>query len=163
LKVVFYRFDFCPNCTCSDTLLTVKLPIGFRASGVKAGIKPSGNPDLALFASGMPCVWAFAGTQNVAVAASVKRARMLYASNKSLQAVVVNAGNANCVTGEQGVQTDARMAAITAQELNLEPDAVMTASTGVIGVQLPVSKLEAGIPAAGRRWGCFSSLRQQPS
>jgi glutamate N-acetyltransferase / amino-acid N-acetyltransferase len=126
----------------------VKLPIGFRASGVKAGIKPSGNPDLALFVSGTPCAWAFAGTQNVAVAASVQRGRALYASEKSLQAIVVNAGNANCVTGEQGIQTDARMAAITALELNLEPGAVMTASTGVIGVQLPVAKLETGIPLA---------------
>ncbi len=126
----------------------MKLPIGFRASGVKAGIKPSGNPDLALFVSGMPCAWAFAGTQNVAVAASVQRGRALYASHKSLQAIVVNAGNANCVTGEQGIQTDARMAAITAGQLKLEPDAVITASTGVIGVQLSVSKLEAGIPLA---------------
>jgi glutamate N-acetyltransferase / amino-acid N-acetyltransferase len=144
---------FCPNCTYSDTLVRVKLPIGFRASGVKAGIKPSGNPDLALFVSGTPCAWAFAGTQNVAVAASVQRGRALYASNKSLQAIVVNAGNANCVTGEQGIQTDAQMAAITALELNLEADAVMTASTGVIGVQLPVSKLEAGIPAASAALG----------
>ncbi len=126
----------------------MKLPIGFRASGVKAGIKPSGNPDLALFVSGTPCAWAFAGTQNVAVAASVQRGRTLYANHKSLQAIVVNAGNANCVTGEQGIQTDAKMAAIAAFELNLEPEAVMTASTGVIGVQLSVAKLEAGIPAA---------------
>ncbi len=84
----------------------------------------------------------------MAVAASVQRARALYSSNKGLQAIVVNAGNANCVTGEQGIQTDARMATIAALELNLESDAVMTASTGVIGVQLPVAKLEAGIPAA---------------
>jgi glutamate N-acetyltransferase / amino-acid N-acetyltransferase len=115
---------------------------------VKAGIKPSGNPDLALFVSGTPCTWAFAGTQNIAVAASVRRARALYANTSSLQAIVVNAGNANCVTGKQGVQTDARMAELTAQELNLEPNAVITASTGVIGVQLAVAKLEAGIPVA---------------
>jgi glutamate N-acetyltransferase / amino-acid N-acetyltransferase len=137
----------------------VKLPIGFRASGVKAGIKPSGNPDLALFVSGTPCAWAFAGTQNVAVAASVKRARILYANSKNVQAIVVNAGNANCVTGDQGVQTDARMAELTAQELLLEPDAVITASTGVIGVQLPVSKLEAGIPLARAALG----LELEPS
>ena len=126
----------------------MKLPIGFRASGIKAGIKPSGNPDLALFVSATPCVWAFAGTQNLAAAASVHRARDLYAKAGHLQAIVVNAGNANCVTGEQGVQTDARMAALAAGELNLEPNAVVTASTGVIGVQLPVTKLEAGLPLA---------------
>jgi glutamate N-acetyltransferase / amino-acid N-acetyltransferase len=126
----------------------MKLPIGFRAAGVRANIKPSGNPDLALIVSGSPCAWAFAGTQNVAAAASVHRARRVYAESSSLQALVINAGNANCVTGEQGVKVDARMAEITAQELNLEPSQVLTASTGVIGVQLPIEKLEAGIPVA---------------
>jgi glutamate N-acetyltransferase / amino-acid N-acetyltransferase len=126
----------------------MRLPIGFRASGVRANIKPSGNPDLALIVSGSPCAWAFAGTQNVAAAASVHRARRVYAEGLSLQALVINAGNANCVTGEQGVKVDARMAEITAQELKLEPNQVLTASTGVIGVQLPIEKLEAGIPAA---------------
>jgi glutamate N-acetyltransferase / amino-acid N-acetyltransferase len=126
----------------------MRLPIGFRAAGVRANIKPSGNPDLALIVSGSPCAWAFAGTQNVAAAASVHRAREVYASGSSLQALVINAGNANCVTGEQGVQVDARMAEIAAHELSLEPNQVLTASTGVIGVQLPVEKLEAGIPAA---------------
>ena len=126
----------------------MKLPIGFRAAGVRANIKPSGNPDLALIVSGTPCAWAFAGTQNLAAAASIHRARRVYADGSSLQALIVNAGNANCVTGEQGVQTDARMAEITAQELNLEPQQILTASTGVIGMQLPVQKLEAGIPAA---------------
>jgi glutamate N-acetyltransferase / amino-acid N-acetyltransferase len=126
----------------------MRLPIGFRASGVRANIKPSGNPDLALIVSGSPCAWAFAGTQNVAAAASVHRARRVYAEGSSLQAFVINAGNANCVTGELGVKVDARMAEIAAQELNLEPNQVLTASTGVIGVQLPIEKLEAGIPAA---------------
>jgi glutamate N-acetyltransferase / amino-acid N-acetyltransferase len=126
----------------------MKLPIGFRAAGVRANIKPSGNPDLALIVSGSPCAWAFAGTQNVAAAASVHRARRVYAEGSSLQALVINAGNANCVTGEQGVRVDARMAEIAAQELQLEPSHVLTASTGVIGVQLPIEKLEAGIPAA---------------
>jgi glutamate N-acetyltransferase / amino-acid N-acetyltransferase len=126
----------------------MKLPIGFRAAGVRANIKPSGNPDLALIVSGTPCAWAFAGTQNVAAAASVHRARRVYAEGSSLQAFVINAGNANCVTGEQGVKVDARMAEIAAHELQLEPNQVLTASTGVIGVQLPIEKLEAGIPAA---------------
>ena len=126
----------------------MRLPIGFRASGVKAGIKPSGKPDLALIASGSPCAWAFAGTQNLAAAASVQRARTLYASGAPLQAIVVNAGNANCVTGDRGVQTDARMAEIAGSELDLEAGRVLTASTGVIGVQLPVEKLERGLPEA---------------
>ncbi|NJK45274.1 MAG: bifunctional glutamate N-acetyltransferase/amino-acid acetyltransferase ArgJ [Pleurocapsa sp. SU_196_0] len=126
----------------------MQLPKGFRASGVKAGIKPSGNPDLALVVSDAPCAWAFSGTQNLAAAASIRRARGLYASGETLRAVIVNAGNANCVTGEQGVQTDARMAELAALELRLEASAVLTASTGVIGVQLPVEKLEVGVPSA---------------
>ena len=126
----------------------MRLPIGFRAAGVRANIKPSGNPDLALIVSGSPCAWAFAGTQNVAAAASVHRARRVYAEGSSLQALVINAGNANCVTGEQGVRVDARMAEIAAKELKLAPNQVLTASTGVIGVQLPIEKLEAGIPSA---------------
>ena len=126
----------------------MQLPTGFRSSGVKAGIKKSGNPDVALVVSESPCAWALSTTQNLAAAASVHRARSLYSSGRALQAIVVNAGNANCVTGEQGVRTDRRMAEIAAHELSLEPALVLTASTGVIGVQLPIEKLEAGIPVA---------------
>ncbi len=124
------------------------LPSGFRSSGVKAGIKKSGNADVALIACDVPCAWALSTTQNLAAAASVHRARALYSSGAMLQAIVVNAGNANCVTGEQGARTDRRMAELAAHELRLKADAVLTASTGVIGVQLPVEKLEVGIPAA---------------
>ena len=126
----------------------MNLPNGFRSSGVKAGIKKSGNSDVALIVSDAPCAWALSTTQNLAAAASVHRARSLYSSGAALQAIVVNAGNANCVTGEQGVRTDRRMAEIAAHELNLEALSVLTASTGVIGVQLPVERLEVGIPLA---------------
>ena len=126
----------------------MQLPSGFRSSGVKAGIKKSGNSDVALIVSDAPCAWALSTTQNLAAAASVHRARDLYSSGAALQAIVVNAGNANCVTGEQGVRTDRRMAEIAAHELNLEALSVLTASTGVIGVQLPVERLEVGIPLA---------------
>ena len=126
----------------------MNLPNGFRSSGVKAGIKKSGNSDVALIVSDAPCAWALSTTQNLAAAASVHRARSLYSGGAALQAIVVNAGNANCVTGEQGVETDRRMAEIAAHELNLEALSVLTASTGVIGVQLPVERLEVGIPLA---------------
>ncbi len=129
------------------------LPSGFRSSGVKAGIKKSGNPDVALIHSDVPCAWALSTTQNLAAAASVHRARSLYSSGAMLQAIVVNAGNANCVTGEQGVRTDRRMAELAAHELNLEALSVLTASTGVIGVQLPIEKLEVGIPLAAAALG----------
>ena len=125
----------------------MRLPTAFRAGGLAAGIKPSGRPDLALLASGTPCAWAFAGTRNLSAAASVLRARALYASGAPLSAVVINAGNANCVTGEEGVRNDARMAALAAEAVGVQPEAVLTASTGVIGRQLPVEKVEAAMPA----------------
>lgn len=124
----------------------MKLPNGFRAGATTAGIKPSGKPDLALLASEIPCNWAFVGTLNRAAAPCVKRGRQIYASGGHLQALVVNAGNANCATGELGVQTDSRMASLAAAQLGTAADAVLTGSTGVIGQPLPIEKIEAGLP-----------------
>lgn len=124
----------------------MRLPIGFRAGATQAGIKPSGKPDLALLASGTPCSWAFVGTLNKAAAPCVARGRQLLAAGQGLQAIVVNAGNANCATGEQGIWADARMAELAAAQLQLAPEMVLTASTGVIGQPLPVEKIEAGLP-----------------
>ncbi|RDI95038.1 bifunctional glutamate N-acetyltransferase/amino-acid acetyltransferase ArgJ [Meiothermus sp. QL-1] len=124
----------------------MRLPVGFRAGATRAGIKPSGKPDLALLVSGTPCNWAFVGTLNKAAAPCVVRGRELLAGNRPLQAVVVNAGNANCATGEQGVWADRRMAELAAEELRLPPEAVLTASTGVIGQPLPLERIAAGLP-----------------
>lgn len=124
----------------------MQLPIGFRAGSTQAGIKPSGKPDLALLASGTPCNWGFVGTLNRAAAPSVARGRQLYATGSQLQAIVVNAGNANCATGDLGVQTDTQMAELAAQQLGIAPELVLTGSTGVIGQPLPISKIEAGLP-----------------
>ncbi len=126
--------------------MAVRLPRGFRAGGVSAGIKPSGRPDLGLLVSGLPAAWAYAATQNAAAAPSVLRGRRLYQEGRPLRAVVVNAGNANCATGPQGVLDDARMAELAASRLGLSPEEVLTASTGVIGVPLPLGKVEAGLP-----------------
>ncbi|MCX8088568.1 MAG: bifunctional glutamate N-acetyltransferase/amino-acid acetyltransferase ArgJ [Meiothermus ruber] len=124
----------------------MRLPIGFRAGATQAGIKPSGKPDLALLVSGTPCNWAFVGTLNKAAAPCVARGRQLLRSGQGLQAIVVNAGNANCATGEQGIWADARMAELAAAQLQLAPEMVLTASTGVIGQPLPVEKIEAALP-----------------
>ncbi|WP_038057305.1 bifunctional glutamate N-acetyltransferase/amino-acid acetyltransferase ArgJ [Thermus amyloliquefaciens] len=126
--------------------MAVKLPRGFRAGATRAGIKPSGKPDLALLVSGLPAAWAYAATQNRAAAPSVHRGRSLYASGRALRAVVVNAGNANCATGERGFVDDRRMAEAAALRLGVSVEEVLTASTGVIGVPLPVEKVEAGLP-----------------
>ncbi|MDX2005944.1 MAG: bifunctional glutamate N-acetyltransferase/amino-acid acetyltransferase ArgJ [Meiothermus sp.] len=124
----------------------MRLPIGFRAGATQAGIKPSRKPDLALLVSGTPCNWAFVGTLNAAAAPCVTRGRSLYAAGGGLQALVVNAGNANCATGQLGVETDRRMAELAAAAQGLSADAVLTGSTGVIGQPLPVAKVEAGLP-----------------
>ncbi|MCX7784172.1 MAG: bifunctional glutamate N-acetyltransferase/amino-acid acetyltransferase ArgJ [Meiothermus sp.] len=124
----------------------MRLPIGFRAGATQAGIKPSGKPDLALLVSGTPCNWAFVGTLNKAAAPCVIRGRELLARGQPLQAIVVNAGNANCATGPQGFETDRQMAELAAAQQHMAPEAVLTASTGVIGQPLPVEKVEAGLP-----------------
>ncbi|MCS7068352.1 MAG: bifunctional glutamate N-acetyltransferase/amino-acid acetyltransferase ArgJ [Meiothermus sp.] len=124
----------------------MQLPIGFRAGATQAGIKPSGKPDLALLVSGTPCHWAFVGTLNKAAAPCVLRGRELLAKGQPLQAIVVNAGNANCATGPQGFWADRRMAELAATQQHLAPEAVLTGSTGVIGQPLPVEKVEAGLP-----------------
>ncbi|GAB5602145.1 bifunctional glutamate N-acetyltransferase/amino-acid acetyltransferase ArgJ [Thermus sp. FJN-A] len=126
--------------------MAVRLPLGFRAGAVRAGIKPSGKPDLALLVSGLPAAWAYAATQNRAAAPSIHRGRALHAAGHPLRAVVVNAGNANCATGERGYRDDERMAEAAALRLGLSPREVLTASTGVIGVPLPVERVEAGLP-----------------
>ena len=124
----------------------MNLPIGFRAGSTKAGIKPSRNLDLALLVSGTPCVWGFVGTTNKAAAPCVNRGRKVFASGKSIQAVIVNAGNANCATGQVGVESDQAMAELAAKKLGLEAGQVITASTGVIGQLLPIEKIEHGLP-----------------
>ena len=124
----------------------MSLPIGFRAGATKAGIKPSGKTDLALLVSDTPCHWAYAGTTNRAAAPCVERNRRLLESGQPLQAIVVNAGNANCATGTVGISTNQRMAEVTAAQLGVVAASVATASTGVIGVPLPVEKIELGLP-----------------
>ncbi len=126
--------------------MAVKLPRGFRMGAVRAGIKPSGKPDLALLASGLPAFWAYAATKNRAAAPSIHRGRRLYAGGRPLRAVVVNAGNANCATGERGFRDDERLAELAALRLGFSPEEVLTASTGVIGVPLPVERVEEAMP-----------------
>ena len=126
----------------------MRLPQGFLSSGVTAGFKPSGRPDLALIASRLPAAWAFVGTRNMAAAACVIRARALYASGAPLSAIIVNSGNANAVTGDSGREADQAMAERAAETLGLEPGTVLTASTGVIGRLLPVDRLVVAVPLA---------------
>jgi len=125
----------------------IVVPRGFRASAVKAGIKPSGGLDLAILASDGPCSAAGTFTTNRVCAAPVRWCRSNLPA-ADVRAIVVNAGNANAATGAEGEANVRRTAERAAALLGCEPRQVMVASTGVIGHQLPMDRLEAGLAAA---------------
>jgi glutamate N-acetyltransferase/amino-acid N-acetyltransferase len=120
---------------------------GFAAAGVAAGIRPSGAPDVALVRSLEPAVGGALWTRNRVQAAPVVVSRRHLAA-AAPQAVVVNAGVANAATGDAGIAAAEATAAATAAELSLAADEVVVLSTGVIGVQLPVDRMLAGVRAA---------------
>ena len=126
---------------------TLHLPKGYRASAVKAGIKPSGGLDLALIVADVPGAAAGTFTTNRVAAAPVRWDRELIPSDR-IQAIVINAGNANAATGEAGYQNARRTAEIVGDRLGCGADGVLVASTGVIGRPLPMDKIEAGLEQA---------------
>jgi glutamate N-acetyltransferase/amino-acid N-acetyltransferase len=127
----------------------VTAPRGFRAAGVAAGIKATG-PDLALIAADGECTAAGVFTTNRAQAAPVLVSRQHLASGRA-RAVVANAGCANAGTGPEGLADAREMAGIAACALGLRREEVLVASTGVIGVRLPMDRVQAGIEDAARR------------
>jgi glutamate N-acetyltransferase/amino-acid N-acetyltransferase len=128
-------------------------PNGFKAGGIRCGIKASsGKRDLALLASGYPCTAAALFTANRVQAASVLVSRR-HLEGGRIRAVIANSGNANACTGEAGLGAARRMTELAAGQLALAPEEVAVASTGVIGVPLPLALIEEGMAALG------SSLR----
>ncbi len=129
----------------------VTSPAGFRAAGVSCGIKPANGLDLALVVSEMPAAAAAVFTINRAQAAPVLISRQHLAQSGSVaSAIVVNSGCANACTGEAGIGAAREMAAETARLVDCPIDQVLVASTGVIGVALPIDRIRAGLPAAVR-------------
>ena len=124
----------------------ITAPRGFRAAAVAAGIKPQGL-DLALLVADQACTAAAVFTTNRAQAAPVIVSREHLLAGRA-RAVVVNAGCANAATGEPGLADARETAALLAARLGCAPQEVVVASTGVIGVPLPMPKLRAGIEAA---------------
>ena len=123
----------------------VAAPQGFTTNGLCAGIKAGRTkPDTALIFSERPCAAAGVFTKNRVQAECVKLSRR-HVADGSAQAVIVNSGNANACTGEQGAQAALRMAQSAASCLSLPANEVLVCSTGVIGQQLPVEKIEAKI------------------
>ena len=130
---------------------SVTAPAGFRASGIACGIKANGRPDLALIASDAPASAAAVFTTNLAQAAPILVSREnLQQSAGRMRAIVVNSGCANACTGADGLRDAAAMASAAASPLGADPSAVFVASTGVIGVKLPMDKVARGIEAAVR-------------
>ena len=125
----------------------VTAPKGFVAAGVKAGLKASGNHDVAVIYSTVPAACGAVFTQNKMCAAPVLVSREVN-KNGYAQAIVVNSGCANACTGEQGLADAKKMQAHAAKVLNVADDAVFVCSTGVIGQFLPMDKLLAGIDMA---------------
>jgi glutamate N-acetyltransferase/amino-acid N-acetyltransferase len=122
---------------------------GLRAAGVSAGIKPSGRPDVALLVADEPVPAAAVFTQNAFAAAPVRLCREhLARSGGRVRAVVVNAGNANACTGARGEEHALQMARAVAGRLRCPEQEVLVASTGVIGVPLPIERVISGIDAA---------------
>ena len=125
----------------------VTAPQGFKAASTAAGIKYQGRTDMAMVYSEVPCVCAGTFTSNVVKAACVLWDKEITESGKPMQAVVVNSGIANACTGEEGFNACRKTAEAVNEALGVPADTVAVASTGVIGMQLPVEKLAAGVKA----------------
>ena len=128
---------------------TVTSPLGYVASGVACGLKESGNPDLVLLGADRDCTAAGVFTQNQIVAAPVVLSRETLTAGKTrIRGIVANAGNANACTGKPGMAAAQEMQRLAAEALACQPDQVLILSTGVIGVQLDMTKVGMGISAA---------------
>jgi glutamate N-acetyltransferase/amino-acid N-acetyltransferase len=122
----------------------VTAPRGFRAAGFAAGLKASGKKDMALIVSDTPAVVAAVFTTNQVKAAPVKLS-MQHAKSGKASAIVVNSGNANACTGSSGMIHARAMACAVGRRLGCGEERVLVCSTGRIGVNLPIVKVETGI------------------
>ena len=131
----------------------VTAPKGFLASGLNAGIKNQTKKDMAMVFSSTPCAAAGVFTSNLVKAAPVKWDKEIVTTSPYVQAVVVNSGIANACTGAEGLGYCADTAAEAAAALNIPKTAVLVASTGVIGKQLPIDKIKSGVTALSKVLG----------
>lgn len=131
----------------------ITAPKGFLASGLNAGIKNQTKKDMAMVFSSTPCAAAGVFTTNLVKAAPVKWDKEIVTTSPYVQAVVVNSGIANACTGAEGLGYCADTAAEAAAALNIPKTAVLVASTGVIGKQLPIDKIKYGVTALSKVLG----------
>lgn len=118
---------------------------GFEAAGVAAEIKYKGRDDMAVIYSQVPCKAAGTFTTNVVKAAPVKWDQEIVKNSKTVQAVIVNSGIANACTGTEGYGYCKETADAAAEYLGVSADGVLIGSTGVIGKQLPMERIAAGV------------------
>jgi len=126
---------------------TITVPKGFIAAGLHCGVKQSGKPDLALLYCPGGAKAAAVFTTNAIQAAPVTLCRE-HAQNNPVYAVVINSGNANACTGKKGLAAAKVMCGKVGKELQIDAEKVLVASTGIIGHQLPITKITAGITTA---------------
>ena len=124
----------------------VTAPRGYQAAGIVAGLKPSGLPDLALILSDVDAIAAGVFTTSHVRAACVDYCRQLLQAKASARAILCNAGQANAATGEQGLQDALASAKALSEALGVPTEAIMLASTGVIGQRIKMDALLSGIP-----------------
>ena len=125
--------------------LSITTPLGFSASFTAAELKYKGRPDMAMIFSDVPAVYAATFTKNKVKAAPVVWDESLLKQNSRISAVIINAGYANAATGEEGLKDAEDTADYTAKKISLDKSNVLVASTGVIGIRLPMDKLKSGI------------------
>lgn len=119
--------------------------LGFKAAGISAGLKKNNKKDMALIVSEVPATTAMMITQNNVKAAPVLWDQQIVQQSTYKSAIVVNSGNANACTGEQGLKDTQKTAQRAAELLHLKETDVLVSSTGVIGVPLPIEKILQGV------------------
>ncbi len=123
----------------------IDIPVGYRFAGIASGIKKSGKLDMALICADDPAACAGVFTTNKVAAAPVLVSRPRVAGGRC-QAVLINSGNANACTGQAGQKISQASGQLLADALGLDTAEVIVASTGVIGVQLPLEPFTTGVP-----------------
>lgn len=130
----------------------MKLPSGFRFAGIRCNIKESDALDLAVVVANQPCLAAGVYTQNLVCAASIDWNRAITPTN-DFRGLVINSGNANACTGEQGKRDNRQMAVELANQIDSAPEQICVLSTGVIGHHLPMESITKGVSLACQSLG----------
>ena len=129
-------------------LFVVTMKPSFQFSSSTGGFKRTKKPDLAIVYSPVPCTYVGVFTTNQIRAACVDENRKLLKKRKKIKAIVINSGNANACTGRKGFQAVKKTKQITSRLLKIKSDEILVASTGIIGVQLDMKKMQSGLESA---------------